>query len=102
MALDRHAQSTTSIKVLQYVMRNIRDKNNILPIDKHQNFLKVDCIIFAWAAKYELSFQSNNSTISFKYLQKEVNDQVNFLLADKYQCFVQVYTKMWVCVARHT
>ena len=39
MALDRHAQSTTNIKVLQYLMRNIKDKVNILPVDKHQKFL---------------------------------------------------------------
>ena len=24
------------------------------------------------------------------------------MLADRYQCFLQVYTKIWVCVARHT
>ena len=83
-------------------MRNMRDKVNILPVDKHQSFLQVDSIIFDGAARHDLSIQSNNSTISFKYLQKKVNDQVYFLLADKYQCFVQVYTKIWVRVARHT
>ena len=58
-------------------------------------------MIFDKVARHALSIQSKNSTISFKYLQKEGNDQVYFLLADKYQCFVKVYTKSWVCVARH-
>ena len=29
-------------------------------------------------------------------------DQLYFLIADKYQCFVQVYTNIWVFVARYT
>ena len=39
MASDIHAQSTTSIKELQYLMRNMRDKVNILTSDKPQSFL---------------------------------------------------------------
>ena len=76
----------------------MRDKVNILLLDKHQSFLEVDSIIFDGTARHDLSTQGNNSTISLKYLQKEVNDQVYFLLADKYQCSVQV----WVCVVGHT
>ena len=41
MALDRHAQSTTNVKVLQYLMRNIKDKVDTLPVDNTKNFYKL-------------------------------------------------------------
>lgn len=59
MALDKDAQST--IIYLQYLMVNMKDRVDILPVDKHQKF---SVSSFYRSTRYALGIQINSSTIS--------------------------------------
>ena len=81
---------------LQYLQKNVGDKVDFLPADKHKNFLQVDSITLSVHrhvyTSHAQSTQNDKFAISLQYLKKNVNDEVYDLPADKCQSFPQIDT----------
>ena len=91
--MARRAQITQNTKFaisFQYLKKEVSEKVDFLHGDKHENFLKIDTMVFDGMVKRFQSSRNSKFAISLQYLKKEVRDEVDFLHADKHQSFLQV------------
>ena len=93
LCVVKHAQITQNNKFaisLQYHKKEVNDEVDFLHTDKHENFLKIDAMIFDGDGQTFPKFPKLQFAMSLQYLKKEVSDEVDFLHADKHKSFLQV------------
>ena len=73
----------------------------ILPVDKHENFLQDGSITLGIIRQLGPKCQNNQFTISLQYLKENIKDEVDILPADKCWRFFQIDTISLGVSARH-
>ena len=68
----------------QYLQKNVGDKVDYLPADKHEIFYKLIASLSVGLARHGQSTQNNKFAISLQYLKENMMDEVDFFPADKY------------------
>ena len=71
---------------LQYLKKEVSDEVYFLHVDKHENLIQIDTMIWMGIAKHSQSFENNKFVLCLQYLKKEVDS----LRADKHKSFLQV------------
>ena len=93
MCKAKHDEITQNNKFaisLQYRKKEVSDEVYFLHSCKHENFLRVDTIIFDGNGQAFSKFPNRKFAMSLQHLKKEVRDEVDFLHTDKHQSFLQV------------
>ena len=89
LCVAKHAQITQNKNFaisFQYRKKEVSDEVDFLHTDKHENFLKIDTMIFHGDGQAFPKFPKLQFAMTLQYLKNdEVTDEVDFLHADKHK-----------------
>ena len=86
VCVTKHAQSTQNNKFaisLQYLKKDVSDKNDFLYADKHKGLLQIDTMILMEIVRHSQNSQNSKFSMSLQYLKKKVRDEVDFWISFK-------------------